>query len=367
MNVKQVTLHLAELPMRTSFVTHQGTITNRELIIIEAEDEQGRKGWGEVSAFSTPFYTSETVKTAWHVIVDILLPNLKFKDLTHPRELVDKFSYVKGHPMAKAGLEGAVWDLYGKQQGKSLKELIGGVRNSVKAGAVLSLSDHLAEDISYLKSSGYQRYKLKVERGKEKELVKRVQEIDPGLPLMIDANGAYSEKDIPYLKSLDTLGLLMIEQPFQAGDFYLHRKLQSQLTTPLCMDESIASFHDAKQAIELGSCRVLNIKISRVGGLTAALAIHDLSRESGIPVWCGGMVESGISKAHNLALSSLENFSIPGDLSSSCRYFYKDIVTPSIQVENGEIDVPSGPGIGVEVNEEFLRSLSTSNYVKSYQ
>ncbi|KHE68249.1 o-succinylbenzoate synthase [Halobacillus sp. BBL2006] len=362
MEIKKVVLRQIKLPLTSPFQTHQGTITDRSLIIVELEDHSGRRGYGEVTAFATPFYTYETTSTAWRVLIDFLIPQIPFEDLQHPGQLAESYKSIQGHPMAKAGLEGAMWDLYSKQQGESLSEVIGGTQKKVSAGAVLSLSESLESDIKRLKETGYKRYKLKIKSGQEEGLIRAVKRVDPELPIMIDANGMYSEEDIPHLLELDRYGLMMIEQPFQAGDFYLHQNLQQQMKTPICLDESVMSYHDAMQAVELSSCEIINVKISRVGGLTEALRIHDFCREKNIPVWCGGMVESGVSKAHNLALASLPNFSIPGDLSSSTRYFAKDIIKPGIEVENGEIEVPDQPGIGVEIDYDYLSEVTLTTY-----
>lgn len=358
MRVTKIALRKIELPLKKPFSTHQGSLERRTLIIVEASDEDGRTGYGEVTAFSTPFYTYETVSTAWYVLEEIIIPVVLQKRVRHPEELFAIYDNFQGHPMAKAGLEGALWDLYGKQQGLSLSKLLGGTTTHVAAGAVLSLSDKIEEDIQYLKRDGYQRYKLKVRKGEEKEGIEAVQSVAPNLPIMIDANGQYSEKDRLHLLSMDDYGLTMIEQPFKAGDFYLHQKLQKEMRTPVCLDESVMSYHDAVQAVELESCRIINIKISRVGGMTEAKKIHDYCLERNVPVWCGGMVESGISKAHNLALASLPGFTIPGDLSSSTRYFEKDVVVPDIILEQGQIRVPDGPGIGVEVDDSYLEHVT---------
>ncbi|WP_226580100.1 o-succinylbenzoate synthase [Halobacillus litoralis] len=363
MNIRAVVLREIELSMKSPFVTHQGSLETRPLIIVEAHDAGGNIGYGEVTAFPAPFYTYETLTTAWYVLEQLLIPLLSTSSVHHPRDFAQLSEAVKGHPMAKAGLEGSLWDLYAKQRGVSLQSLIGGERTSVKAGAVLSLEDNLEGKLSVLKEEGYQRYKLKVEKGHERQMIETVQSLDPDLPIMIDANGQYEEKDIEGLYELDRYQMLMIEQPFAAGDFYLHQWLQKQMETPICLDESIMCFHDAVQAVQLDSCRVVNVKISRVGGLTAALNIHDYCQDHGVPVWCGGMVESGISKAHNLALASLPNFTIPGDLSSSERYFKRDLLTSGIKLEYGEIQVPQGPGIGVEVDDDYLHAITKKRYV----
>lgn len=358
MSIQKITLRKVQLPLKSPFITHQAKLETRPLIIVEALDEEGRVGYGEVTAFPTPFYTYETIETAWYVLEELIVPRVLKNDLEHPEDFVHLTNDIQGHPMAKAGLEGALWDLYAKQRNQSLSTLLGGERTSVPAGAVISLTNHWESDITTLKKDGYQRYKLKVKKGSEAAAISAVQDLDPSLPVMIDANGQYDKKDMEHLIALDSYGLMMIEQPFEAGDFYLHQRLQQEMETPLCLDESIKSVHDAIQAVQLQSCRIINVKISRVGGLSAAKTIHDYCMKHNIPVWCGGMVESGISKAHNLALASLPNFTIPGDLSSSTRYFEKDLITPGIHMNGGEIDVPGGPGIGVDVDKEYLEEVT---------
>ncbi|WP_281976048.1 o-succinylbenzoate synthase [Halobacillus litoralis] len=365
MNIDRITLRKIVLPLKSPFVTHHGRLEERPLIIVEARDGDGRVGYGEVTAFPTPFYTSETIHTAWYVLQELLIPSVLSKNVHHPKDIGSIMEGFQGHPMAKAGLEGSLWDLYSKQEEVSLSQLIGGTRKFVTAGAVISLRDDMESYIHDLKKDGYHRYKLKVKKGYEHETIETVQEIDPDLPIMIDANGQYDEKDIDHLKSLDQYGLMMLEQPFAPGDFYLHRELQKILQTPLCLDESVSGFHDAVQGVQLESCQIINVKISRVGGLMAAIQIHDYCKRKGFPVWCGGMVESGISKAHNLALASLPNFTIPGDLSGSLRYFEKDIINPGIQINKGQIEVPQGPGIGVDVDEEYLHHVTYEAYTFS--
>ncbi|GEN54232.1 o-succinylbenzoate synthase [Halobacillus faecis] len=361
MRIQSVRLRKVSLPLKAPFVTHQAELKERPLIIIEVRDDAGRIGYGEVTAFPDPFYTYETLDTAWHILEDYLIPSLLKNGAEHPSDCAEQSEGVQGHPMAKAGLEGSLWDLYGKQTGQSLADLIGGTRSSVGAGAVISLGGSLENDVDRLKAEGFQRYKLKVVKGREREAITTIQEIDPDLPIMIDANGQYHPEDMDHLCSLDDHGLTMIEQPFAAGDFYWHKRLQKEMKTPICLDESIMSFQDAVQAVELGSCRIINIKISRVGGLTAAVKIHDFCRSRGVPVWCGGMVESGISKAHNLALASLPNFTIPGDLSGSTRYFHKDLVHPEIVMNRGSIEVPKKSGIGIQVDEEYLNEVTLAH------
>ncbi|MCP3033374.1 o-succinylbenzoate synthase [Halobacillus sp. A1] len=362
MRIKKIRLKRIALSLKTPFKTHQAEIVKRPAIIVEIEDAEGKVGYGEITAFPSPFYTAETTDTAWHIVVDILIPSIEFKEIHHPNNFHEQASSFQGNQMAKAGLEGALWDLYAKQQGVGLARLIGGTKEAVKAGAVISLSERMKEEIGNLLSQGYERFKLKVEKGKEEESIAAVRSLYPDLPLMIDANGMYQAEDLTRVAAFDEFGLLMIEQPFRAGDFYLHRTLQEKMETPICLDESIESYEDAEQAIELGSCRMMNIKISRVGGLTEALKIHDLCVEHHIPVWCGGMIETGISKAHNIALASLPNFTLPGDLSGSTRYFEKDIIKPFIEVDRGEIRVSDENGIGYEIDEDFLKQVTEEAY-----
>lgn len=358
MNIKKICLYRFEMKLLHPFQTHSGEVSEREGIIIEAEDLDGRKGYGECVAFSTPFYTAETVETAWTTLVNLLVPSITGKQVHHPKDLPARWHGIIGHQMAKAGLEAACWDLFAKQKEISLSACIGGTRDEVETGVVLSLADDIKERIEHYQQEGYRRYKLKVRKGFEYQDIAKVRGIAPELPVMIDGNGNYGEEDLLLLTKLDDLNLLMIEQPFASGDFYFHQQLQKKIATPICLDESIQSFHDAYQAIQLNSGTVINIKIGRVGGLTEALRIHDLCVENNIPVWCGGMLETGISRAHNIALASLPGFTIPGDISASNRYWEKDVITPEVTVTNGKITVPNGPGIGFNIDEDYLNFVT---------
>ncbi|WP_028783543.1 o-succinylbenzoate synthase [Thalassobacillus devorans] len=358
MNIAAIHLRRIEMPLKKPFDTHAGQVLNRELIIVEAVDIEGRRGFGEVTAFSTPFYTAETIHTAWELLNKVFIPTVEWHKVAHPSNIAVMLAGYQGNEMAKAGLEAALWDLCAKQKMKSLSDLIGGTRRQVDTGVVLSLSDDIGKVIEDYQKEGYRRYKLKVEKYKEAQAIQKVSEYSQELPIMIDMNGMYEEKDLPYLEELDSHELMMIEQPFRAGDFFLHQQLQNVLKTPLCLDESIRSLADAEQAIRMKSSRVINIKISRVGGMTEAMAIHDLCRTSDIPVWCGGMVESGISRAHNIALASLEGFSIPGDISASSRFWEKDLIVPEVKVKKGKVEVPAEPGIGFEIDGEYLQYVT---------
>ncbi|MFD1020551.1 o-succinylbenzoate synthase [Thalassobacillus hwangdonensis] len=362
MNVESVTLRRIRMPLKKPFVTHAGSVKERELIIIETADCEGTTGYGEVTAFSTPFYTAETITTAWHMLTDIFLPAVHWADISHPKELPDRLSGFQGNQMAKAGLEASLWDLYAKQKNVSLSKLIGGTREAVETGVVISLTDDLEDVLEGYLQEGYQRFKVKVNKYDEKKMLLKIQELSQGIPLMIDGNGVYQQEDLSHLKALDELHLQMIEQPFRPGDFYLHQTLQKEMDTPVCLDESISSYDDAFQALSMDSCRIINIKASRVGGLSEAIAIHDLCVESNVPVWCGGMVESGISRAHNIALASLPGFSIPGDISSSSRFWERDLIQPEVFVEKGSIAVPEKPGIGFNIDYEYLDYITTESF-----
>ncbi|SIS44043.1 o-succinylbenzoate synthase [Salimicrobium flavidum] len=359
MKLSEAVLHHIDLPMKRPFQTAHGYLESREVIIVELSDGEGRKGYGEIAAFSTPFYTEETVQTAWYIAKDFLLPRLDERGA--PGEL---FSSVKGHPMAKAGIEQALFDLYAKREGKSLRAFVGGEREEVEAGGVISLSNEPEQELHILKQAGFQRAKVKVEQGKEREQLRALREIDPDFPLMIDGNGGYSSPE--ELTSLDDFNLLMIEQPFRSGDFHLHRNLQKSMKTPICLDESIRGMADAEQAIELGACQIINVKLSRVGGWSEALMIHEYAKSRNVPLWCGGMVETGIGKAHSLALASLPGFTLPGDLSGSDRYFEKDIIRKPLLMKNGRIPVPEGPGIGVEPDMEYIESIRVNRHSITY-
>lgn len=358
MNLSKITLYHVSMNLKSPFVTHAGAVKERESILIEAVDVEGRSGWGECVAFSTPFYTAETVATAWNMMLDVFIPKLKTEDICHPQDINRSLSIFQGNQMAKAGIEAAFWDLYAKQNNQSLAACIGGTRKKIDVGVVISLNDQLDRLLNQYLEDGYSRFKLKVQKGREREMIEELQRKAPGIPVMIDGNGMYNERDIDLLAQLDDLGLMMIEQPLVSGDFYMHKQLQENIDTPICLDESIESFYDAKQALQMKSCRVINIKIGRVGGLTEAIRIHDYCAAEGVPVWCGGMLETGISRAHNIALASLENFTIPGDISASKRYWERDVIEPEVIVENGKVTVPEGPGIGFNVDREYIEYLS---------
>ncbi|MBE4908404.1 o-succinylbenzoate synthase [Bacillus luteolus] len=356
MKVKKVTLHLVGMKLVSPFKSSLEVVSSRESILVEVQDDDGIIGWGEVVAFSSPWYTEETIKTCWHVIEDFLIPKLLKTEISHPDELEYLFQGIKRNHMAKAGVELAIWDLYAKNHSQPLASVLGGTRKKIEAGVVIGIEsiESMLNKIAIYVDEGYKRFKIKIEPGKDVEIVNTIRQHFPHLPLMADANSAYTLDDINKLRELDHYNLMMIEQPLGSDDIFDHSKLQKELNTPICLDESIVSFENARKAIELGSCKIINIKAGRVGGLQEAKKIHDLCMRHNIPVWCGGMLETGISRAHNIALASLPNFTIPGDISASSRYWERDIITPEVSIKEGLIEVPTDPGIGFEINREMI-------------
>ncbi len=339
-----------------------GLVVVRDALIIEVYDRDGRVGYGECVAFTDPFYTSETITTAWDMIKNFLLPLLNKRKVTHPSEIAHLFSPVQGHHMAKASIETAIWDLYAKQQEKSLKEVIGGTYDKVASGVVFSLTDSIEEQVQYYMEKGYKRYKLKVQKGKERETIEKMKATVGDVPIMFDGNGNYGPEDMHHLVQLDDLNLQMIEQPFRQDDYYYHNQLKKQTETLICLDETIQSEHDAFQAMELEACDTINVKLGRVGGYDTAMNIHRYAKMYQLPLWCGGMLETGIGRAHNVILASLEQFKLPGDLSESARYWEEDIIEEPFTVNDGFVKVPTGHGIGVQVNEKQLNQRTIRQF-----
>ncbi len=361
MNVEQVDLYHIRIPLVAPFETSFGVTTERESIIARIIAD-GVVGWGECVADQDPGYCYETVGTAWHIITDFLIPRLFSAPLDTPRHVPERFRWVRGHQMAKATLESALWDIAAQQAGVSLREYIGGVRDRVVVGVSIGIqpsTEQLVERVLGFREIGYGRIKIKIKPGRDLADARAVRAAIPGVPLMVDANSAYTLNDAGLFKQMEDLDLLMIEQPLSNDDIYEHSKLQKQLTTPICLDESIHSAADARFAIELGSCRIINIKQGRVGGLTNAIAVHDACAEHSIPVWCGGMLETGIGRALNVALATLPNFKLPGDLSASNRYYNPDLIDPAFEFNSdGTLSVPTAPGLGVNVVLERLEKVT---------
>ena len=361
--VESVSLRLVRLPLKEAFETSFGSIDSRLIFLVRIQGN-GFEGWGEVVAAEAPLYSYETIGTALHTIREYLAYALMAAPISSLTELASRFTRFKGHNMAKAGLELAFVDLLARMENKSLSELIGGTRNRVAVGVSLGIQqtlEELLERVDRYLTLGYQRIKLKIKPGWDLDVVDEVRRRHPDILLSVDANSAYSLKDADHLKGLDDFNLLLLEQPLDHDDLLDHAKLQAEMRTPICLDESITSLRRAEQELDLGSCRVINIKIGRVGGYSSALSIHDLCYARGIPVWCGGMLESGIGRAHNLALASLPGFTLPGDISASSRYFARDVIVPEVSVAaDGTAAVPHGRGLGFEVDLDYIENRTES-------
>lgn len=363
MKIERIELRHIKMDLVSPFTTSMGTEYDEEHIIVRI-DAEGVTGWGESVAEGTPFYSYETVQTAWHIMRDFLIPSLLGKNIESAAEAVKGYSIVRGHMMAKAGIEAALWDVLAKSKGISLSEALGGKRKKIEVGVSIGIQDSvstLVKKVEAYLDEGYKRIKIKIAPGNDIQFTEALRKEFPSLLLQVDANSAYTLDDIHIFRRMDDLGLLLIEQPLGYDDIYCHSKLQRELRTPVCLDESIHSLDDTMAAIELDSCRIINIKPGRVGGFTESRLIHDYCAEHNIPVWHGGMLESGIGRAGNVALASLANFTLPGDISASKRYYKNDIVIPEFRVNSdGTMDVPQGPGIGVEVDMEMLEKVTVT-------
>jgi o-succinylbenzoate synthase len=361
--IERIEMRTVRLPLNEPFETSFGSIDSRLIFLVSVEGA-GVTGWGEVVAAEEPRYSYETVGTAWHVISDYLAPAMLSQPVANLIDLAARFSSFRGHNMARAGLELAYIDLIAKVKGQSLSQLIGGTRPRVPVGVSLGIQstlDQLLDRIQRYLDLGYQRIKLKIKPGWDVDVVREVRRRHPNILLSVDANCAYTIADGEHLRALDEFDLLMIEQPLDHDDLVDHARLQSNITTSICLDESITSAARARQALEMQSCRIINIKIGRVGGYSQALAIHDLCYAKEVPVWCGGMLESGIGRAHNIALASLPGFALPGDISASSRYFARDVIVPEVKVDrDGTAEVPQGLGLGFEVDLDYIASRTVS-------
>ncbi len=361
MKVERVELFQMRLPLVRPFETSGFREEYLTPILLRVEGE-GVIGWGECVAFEFPWYSYETPKTAWHVLTDFLVPRALNRDFGAPEEVADAFAGIRGHEMAKAAIEMACWDLAAKQRGVPLKTLLGGTRDAILSGVSIGLQPSLGalvETIEHERAAGYLRVKLKIKPGMDVEIARRVRETFPDLDFMLDANSAYSLADAPLFKRIDAYRPTMIEQPLAPDDLVDHATLQRGISTPVCLDESIHSGEDARKAIQIGACRIVNIKAGRVGGHREAKRVHDVCAARGVPVWCGGMLETGVGRAHNVHLASLPNFRLPGDVSASERYFTTEVIGEPFRLEpNGTIRVPAGAGIGVTVLEDVVRRLA---------
>jgi len=354
--IERIELRLLRLPLVRFFETSFGRIHDRTFVLVSVE-ENGSVGWGECVADGNPYYSAETTRTGWHIIAEFAAPLLLGRDFDHPAEIFDGLRLIRGHHMAKAAVEMAAWDLFARQQGRPLAEVLGGspalIASGIASGVSIGIQDSLQELVERVRiemAASYRRVKIKIKPGWDVDAVAAIREQVGAIPLMVDANAAYELGDADHLAALDDFDLMMIEQPLDYEDILDHAALQRRIRTPICLDESIHTVRAAAQAIALGACRIINVKPGRVGGHQQAIRLHDLAAEHAVPVWHGGMLESGIGRAHNIHLSTLPNFTLPGDVAASRRYYAPDLIDPEIDVRSdGTIPVPTDPGIGVHI------------------
>ncbi len=355
MRIDRLELRLLRLPLVHPFETSVGRTESRTFVLVTLEGD-GLSGYGECVADADPYYSSETTETAWHIIAEFLVPAVVGARFEHARDVYPAMRAVRGHHMAKAAVEMAAWDLYARQQGSPLSEVLGGVRTSIASGVSLGIEqshERLAERITAELAAGYRRIKVKIKPGWDVAVIEMIRNRFGDIALMADANGAYTLHDAEHLRQIDRYRLMMIEQPLEYDDLRDHACLQRLLSTAICLDESVPSVRAGRDALDLGACRVINIKPGRLGGFRQSIALHDLCHSRGVPVWHGGMLESGIGRAHNVHLSTLPNFTLPGDIAASRRYYDPDLVEPAFELGgDGTIAVPRGPGIGVQVIRE---------------
>ena len=363
MKIESFCLYHLRMPLVAPFETSFGREIDRECILIELNAD-GLTGYGECVASHTPGYNYETTGTAWHILKDFIASLILHQDIKDAADFQSRVSGIRGHHLAKAGVEMALWDLLGKRSGKSLRQMFGGERGRVEVGVSVGLQESpavLVKTVQKYVEGGYARIKIKIKPGRDVIDASAVRRAFASVRLQVDANSAYTLESAAALKPMDDLDLLLIEQPLFEDDIWDHRRLQQEFRTPICLDESIVSPRHARYALEMQACRVINIKASRLGGLSQALQVHDLCRSQGIPVWCGGMLETGVGRASNLALASLPGFTLPGDISASNRYYSQDITAESF-VLNGDstIDVPDRPGLGITLDRDSVRHYTLS-------
>jgi O-succinylbenzoate synthase len=357
--IERLELRLVKLPLVHFFETSFGRIDDKHFILVRVDGE-GAAGHGECVAEQDPYYSSETNETAWHIITEFIAPRVLGVEFAHPRELFAALKAIRGHNMAKAAVEMAAWDLFATQRGEPLSRVLGGTRDRIASGVSIGIQpslDELAAKVERERAAGYRRIKIKIKPGWDIAPVEMIRERFGNIPLMVDANAAYTVADVDHLARLDLFDLMMIEQPLDYDDIAEHAVLQRRLRTPVCLDESIKTVGIAREAIAAGACRIINIKPGRVGGFAESIRLHDLCAAHGIPVWHGGMLESGIGRAANVHLSTLPNFSLPGDIAASKRYFDPDLIDPPIEVAaDGTVAVPASPGIGVTIRNDRVEA-----------
>ncbi len=361
MRLREITLREIHLKLLHPFETSMDRVTERRIILVEA-DVDGAIGWGECTAGENPFYSPEDTETCWHILQDYIWPALRGKEFSSAADVWPLLEHIRGHNMAKGALETAVWDAESRQKNIPLWKLLGGTQAEIACGVSIGIKntpDDLVAAVKHELAAGYQRIKLKIKPGKDLQFVARIRQEFPRIKLSVDANSAYRSEDLDLLKQMDAYYLMMIEQPLGWDDLFGHVAIQKALQTPICLDECIHTFEQAEAAIALGACKIINIKLGRVGGHLQAKRIHDLCHQHAIPVWCGGMLESGVGRAQNIAMSTLPNFTLPGDVSASARYWHEDIITPEVLVSaQGTITVPTAAGIGFEPRRERIDSIT---------
>ncbi len=361
MKIETITLTYLRMPLVLPFETSFGRSEERDCILVKVQSE-GLEGYGECVADRDPGYCYETCGTAWHILRDYIIPSLLGKDVIDGADFQRHVARVRGHMLAKAGFEMAIWDLLGKRQNLSLRELFGGQRSKVDVGVSVGLQafpERLVEQVERYLADGYRRIKIKIKPGRDVEDAAAVRRAFPSILLQVDANSAYTLETFSELRPLDDLDLLLIEQPLYEDDLWEHHYVQKQFRTAICLDESVISVRHARAALEMKACRIINIKAGRVGGLNEALAIHDLCRQRCVPVWCGGMLETGVGRASNLALASMPGFVLPGDISASARYYVEDITQERFVLNaDSTIDVPTGPGLGIHLDPEAVKKFT---------
>jgi O-succinylbenzoate synthase len=361
MRIEAITLREIRMPLVHFFETSFGRTTERRILLVTLHTD-GAEGWGECVAGEDPFYSEESIDTAWYATETYLAPAFVGKTVNQPGEAPLLLGKIRGHRMAKAALENAVWDAEAQQRQIPLWRLLGGTQTEIACGVSIGIQnshEQLLEKIETELAAGYRRIKVKCKPGWDLEVFEKIRDRRPSIVLSCDANSAYTLDQVEHLQQFDRFNLLMIEQPLWHDDFYFHAQLQKQIKTSICLDEAIHQRRDAQAAIELGACRIINIKVGRVGGLTEAIAVHNAAQSAGIPVWCGGMLESGIGRSHNIAISTLKNFTLPGDVSASKRYWKEDIIDPAVEVSpQGFIKVPDRPGRGFSIKADLIEKLT---------
>ncbi len=362
MKIDRITLRQIRMPLLHPFETSFGRTTERDIILVEAVSD-GASGWGEVTAGENPFYNEEWTESAWLILRDYAVPQVLGKELADANDVAPLTAHIRGHRMARGGLEVAIWDLEARLHDRPLwRQIGGGARREIPCGVSIGIQESvpkLLEKIERELAAGYQRIKMKIKPGWDVDVIRQVRERFPSIKLMADANSAYTLRDADHLKRLDDFYLMMIEQPLAHDDIIDHAVLQAKLETPICLDECIRSAHHAEQAIRLRACGIINIKLGRVGGFREAKRVHDAAQAAAIPVWCGGMLEAGIGRAHNIALATLPNFTLPGDVSASKRYWKRDIICPAVETTaRGTIEIREEPGFGYAIDQDFLRGVT---------